>query len=175
MNTPKEKSSIREKLFKEFTEYLLNAVYLSIFFSVIIFYRRQILMQYNIYLDDYFFGVIKALVIAKVIMIGAFLRISRKFENKPLIVPVLYKSFLFVIWVILFDLLEAYIRGLISTGSFSGAYHQLVGHHFNRTWFAGAVVVFFTFIPFFALKELQRVLGKREVFRLFFKSEKING
>jgi hypothetical protein len=54
----------------------------------------------TIHIDRTTIGVIKELVIAKVMMIGAFLDISKKFENKPLIIPVVYKTLLFVLWVI---------------------------------------------------------------------------
>lgn len=62
-------------------------------------------MHYGIIGEDYFYGVVKAFVIVKVVMIGAFLRISRKFENKPLILPVLYKALLLTIMVMMFDVI----------------------------------------------------------------------
>ena len=98
MEKPEAKKSWKQKLLHEFTEYWMNVLYMALVFSAIIFYRRLVLAHYEIYLDDYFSGVFKALVIAKVVMIGAFLRISRKFEHKPLIFPVLYKAVLFTIW-----------------------------------------------------------------------------
>ena len=168
MESPKKKW--KQKLRQEFIEYWMNAIYMSIFFSVFIFYRRMVLASYEIYLDDYFLGVIKALVFAKVIMIGAFLRIDRGFEQKPLIIPVIYKSFLFTVWVAVFDVAEKFIRGLISTNSFSGAVEE-ISKGFTNIWIGGAVVVFFCFIPFFAFKEVSRVLGSDKVQNLFFRRD----
>ena len=96
-NQPKIKKSWKQKLLHEFTEYLINFTYMAIVFSAVILYRRLILAQYGVYLEDYFIGVLKAFIIAKVVMIGAFLGISRKFEHKPLIIPVFYKSVLFTL------------------------------------------------------------------------------
>jgi hypothetical protein len=41
---------------------------------------------------------------------------------------------------------------------------------FNYESLAGGLVVFFAFIPFFAIRELTPVLGEGTLFRLFFQS-----
>jgi hypothetical protein len=164
------KKTWKQKLLHEFTDYWVNVAYMTIIFSVIIFYRRLVLAQYDIYLDDYFSGVFKALVIAKVIMIGAFLRISRKFEQKPLVFPVIYKAILFTLWVMLFDIVELYIRGFIHNPVFFDALIELKSH-LTKVWLGGALLIFFAFIPFFAFKELLRVLGNKKIKSLFFRKQ----
>jgi len=128
MTVPQEKKNWKQRFIHEFTEYWMNVIYMALVFSAIIFYRRLVLAHYEIYLDDYFSGVLKALVIAKVVMIGAFLRISRKFEHKPLIYPVLYKAVLFTIWVMLFDIAEVFIRIYIHTPELMKAIAELKTH-----------------------------------------------
>jgi hypothetical protein len=160
------KKNWKQRLFHEFTEYWWNVLYMALVFSAIIFYRRLVLAQYEIYLDDYFSGVIKALVIAKVVMLGAFLRISRKYEHKPLVFPVLYKAVLFTLWVMLFDIVEVFIRIFIKTPALMEAFDQLK-NHLTDVWLGGALLIFFSFIPFFAFKELVRVLGKEKIRELF--------
>jgi hypothetical protein len=125
-----------------------------------------VLAHYEIYLDDYLSGVFKALVMAKVVMIGAFLRISRKFEHKPLIFPVLYKAVLFTLWVMLFDFVEMFVRIFINNPVMTEAIDELK-NHINNLWLGGALLIFFSFLPFFAIKELVRVLGKAKVRELF--------
>ena len=166
MEKDKVKTSWKQKFLHEFNEYWMNVIYMALVFSAIIFYRRLVLAHYEIYLDDYFSGVVKALVIAKVVMIGAFLRISRKFEHKPLIYPVLYKAVLFTIWVMIFDIVEIYLRAFIHSPSLAEAFYELKNHVTN-VWLGGALLIFFSFIPFFAFKELVRVLGKEKVRELF--------
>ena len=161
-NTTKTKKTWKEKLFQEFTEYLVNFIYMAIIFSAIILYRRLILAQHSIVVEDYFIGVIKAFVIAKVVMIGAFLGISHKFEQKPLFIPILYKAFLFTIMVMIFDIIEAFVRGLIHYQDVLKAIDD-VQSHVSAVWLGASLLIFLTFIPFFALKELIRVLGKESV------------
>ena len=168
MENQKEKKSFKQRFFSEFTEYLYNFAYMAIIFSAIILYRRLVLAHHGIILEDYFLGVIKAFVIAKVVMIAAFLNISKKFENRPLIIPVLYKAALFTICVMVFDIIEIYIKSLFFNPDLMQAFIELKSH-LTIVWLGGAMLIFFTFIPFFALKELLRVLGKEKITHLFFK------
>lgn len=169
MEAQVEKKSLKQRLFKEFSEYLVNAAYLTLFFCLFAISRRLILSQYNIHLDDYFVGIIKALVIAKVIMLASFLSISRKFEGRPLIYPVLFKVFVFFICVALFDVVEGFIRGWIAEGSLMGGVDEILHHHFTKMWLGGALMVLMAFIPFFALKELSRIVGHEKFRDLFLK------
>ena len=153
---------LKDKLFHEFREYLVNFVYMSIIFSAVILYRRLILAHHGIIVEDYFLGVFKAFVIAKVVMLGAFLGISRKFEHKPLFIPILYKAILFTIMVMLFDIIEEFIIAFIQTKDLVLSITELE-HHLNYIWLGGSLLIFFIFIPFFAVKELIRLLGKKKV------------
>jgi hypothetical protein len=142
---------------------------MALFFSAVIFYRRLVLAEHGIILDDYFMGVIKALVIAKVVMIGAFLRFSHKYEHKPLIIPTIFKAILFTLWVMLFDIVEVYVRIFIKTPDFADAFIELK-QHINPAWLGAALVICISFLPFFAMKELSRVMGAKKFRGLFFKN-----
>jgi hypothetical protein len=158
--------TLRQKVKKELSEYFINVAFLALFFCTYAFSRRLTLAEYGIYLDDYFVGLIKALVIGKVIMMASFLRISKLFEDRPLIVPILYKVLIFALCAIMFDVLEGLIKGMISTSSFSGGFGHVADHHFSKMWMGGVLFVTVSFIPFFALKELSRLVG-HEKFRDF--------
>ena len=168
MEDQKVKKSLKQKLFHEFTEYLINVIYMTIFFGVVILYRRLVLAEHGIFLNDYFMGLIKALVIAKVVMIGAFLRISRKYENKPLIIPTIYKALLFTIWVMLFDLIEVFVGGFIHNPVLADVVNEL-NERVSAVWFGGALVIFVSFMPFFAMKEVSRVIGSKKFRGMFLK------
>jgi len=167
----KPKKNFKQRLFHEFSEYMVNFVYMSLVFSAIILYRRLLLAQHGIILDDYFIGVIKAFVIAKVVMLGAFLKVSRKFEHKPLFIPILYKAFIFTLMVMLFDVVEEFIRGFIHNPDFAAAFHEMQAH-VNPVWFGACLLIFFIFIPFFAVKELIRVMGKENVKAILLEKRK---
>lgn len=170
METNKVKKNWKQKISHEVNEYLINFIYMGIVFSAIVLYRRLVLAEHGIYLTDYFTGFINALIIAKVVMIGAFLNISRKFEHRPLIIPTLYKAILFTILVMVFNIIEVLIRGLIKTGSFINAIEELK-IHIDLAWLGVALLIFIIFIPFFGFKELARALGREKIFGIFLKNQ----
>jgi len=141
---------------------------MAIFFSAVVLYRRLVLAQHGIIVEDYFAGLVKAMVIAKVIMIGTFIRISRKYESKPLIVPTLYKAVLFTLWVMVFDIGEVYLGALIKTTNLAEAFTHLKDR-VNLSWLGAALVIWVSFLPFFAMKELSRVMGSSKFRSLYFK------
>jgi len=108
------------------------------------------------------------MVLAKVIMIGGLVHLGRRLEHKPLILSTLFQSALFTCWVTLFALGESTVRGLLHGKGVAGALEHLLSEG-THEFYAKCLVVFVAFIPFFAFKELGRVLGKGIIWDLFFR------
>jgi hypothetical protein len=156
----------KHKLADEIREYLLNFLYLAVFFGAFTWYRRLVLAEYHITYLHYGIAIIQSLVLAKVVMIGELVYLGRRFEDKPLIIPTLHKTVVFTIWVAVFAILEHTIDGLMHDNGLKQS--------FSRAFTAGkdeltarCLVVFLAFIPFFALKEVRRVLGEKKMRTLF--------
>ena len=163
-----EPAGWKSRLRKEMISYWITVAYLTLYFGVFFSYRRLLLAQYQISYENYGIALIQALVLAKVILIGDLLRLGRGLEEKPLIYPTLFRAFIFTIWVALFKLLEETVKGLFHGEGLGGGFDHIVAKG-QYEYFASCLVVFFTFIPFFAFKELVRVTGKSEIFKLFFR------
>ena len=163
-----KKTALRQKVVHELVEYWINVAYLAVFFGAFTEYRRLILADYHIHYLHYGISLIKALVLAKVIMIGDILHLGRRLEDKPLIVPVLYKAFVFSLWVGLFSIVEHTTTGLLYGKGLAGGVDELLSEGIDEL-LAGSLVIFLAFIPFFAFKALERVLGEGKVRRLFFR------
>jgi hypothetical protein len=160
MNTVNEKKKDwKRKILHELKSYWLLVLYMSIFFGVFTTYRRLLLAHYEISYEDYGISIIRALVLGKVVLVAEALRLGRRFEEKPLIVPTLYKTFLFTVCMAVFDIAEGLVRGLIGGSGPLGAVNE-VRSRFHYEWLSRALVIFFAFIPFFAVRELRRVLGE---------------
>ncbi len=162
-----KKTGWKHRVVHEMIEYWLTVLYLTIFFGVFASYRRVILAHYNISYTNWGISLIRALVLAKVMMVGSLLHFGRSLEKKPLIYPTLNKTFVFTVWVVLFAVAESAVRGFLQGKGMAGALDYLLGEG-THEFFAGLLVVFFAFIPFFAFKELGRVLGRGKIRELFF-------
>jgi hypothetical protein len=152
---------------RELAEYGTNAIYLALVFTAFTWYRRLILAEYHITYLHYGISVVEALVLAKIVMIGDVLGLGRRLKDKPLIVPTLYQSFVFGLWVIFFGVLEHTLAGWLHGQGWSGGVRALAGQGADEL-LGRALIIFFALIPFFAFRELERVLGEGTIWALFF-------
>lgn len=75
---------------------------------------------------------------------------------------------MFTLWVALFAAVESAIRGFLHGKGLEEVLDHLLSEG-THEFFAKCLVVFVAFIPFFATKELGRVLGKGKMWELFFR------
>ena len=158
----------KQKIVHELIEYWINFVYLAFVFIAFTSYRRLIMAEYHVIYLNYGIAMIEAAVLAKIILLGEAARIGRKYENKPLIIPALHKTVLFGIWVIGFKVLEHMIRGLIRGKGLAGGFNDLISKDIYEI-LANALVIISALIPFFAIKELGRILGRDKLTAMFFR------
>jgi hypothetical protein len=169
MSSPdKKKGSLKEKIFHEMAEYWINVFYLTLMFAAFTQYRRLVLAAYDITYTNYWVAVIEALILAKVVMIGDVLRLGRRLEHKPLIYPTLLKTVVFSLFVGVFTLIEHMIKVLWKGKELTEGLIEFFGKGTHEL-LAGCLVVFVAFIPFFAFRELGRVLGEGKIWALFFR------
>ena len=164
----KKQMSWKDKILQGMGEYLLNVIYLTLVFAAFTQYRRLLLAAHDIAYTNYGVAVIQALIFGKVIMVGALFRLGRSLEEKPLIFPTLYKSVVFTFLVFVFHVIEHAIKALWQGNTLASSLTAFLdrGHH---EVLAGSLVIFVALIPFFAVKELGRVLGKDKIRALFFR------
>ena len=161
-----EKPSVKQKIKHEFEEFTAIFLYLAFFFCALSTYRTLLLNKYDISYFNYGAALLNALIIAKVILIGEYARLGKRHENKPLFLSSLYKAFLFSTLVFAFHVVEEMVKRLIHGEGFTGSFHEVrLDELASRT-----VVIFSTFLPLFAFRELQRVMGEDKFRDLLFKT-----
>jgi hypothetical protein len=161
---------LTEKVRDELIEYAFNVVYLTLVFAAFTQYRRFLLAEYSITYTNYWLALIGALILGKVIMIGSAFPLGRWLDDKPLIVPTIYKAILFCAFVLVFRVVEYAIRGLLHGDGLAAALVEFFAQKGIDEVLANLLVVLVTLIPFFAVKELGRVLGRERVAALFFRN-----
>ena len=157
----------KQKLKHELTEYAVNAAYLAIVFAAFTWYRRLILASYDIDYTNYWFALIEALILGKVIMIGSIFRLGRSLEDKPLIFSSLYKTAVFCLFCAAFTLAEHTVVGLWKGEGLAAGLYEMAekgGHEV----LANTLMLFVSLFPFFAFRELGRVAGRDRLKDVFF-------
>ena len=162
------KSGVKELLHHEVIEYAFNVAYLTLVFAAFIVFGRLVLASYNIIYTNYWIALIQGLVLGKVIMVGGVLRLGRGLEDKPLIYPTIYKSVVFTILVVAFKVVESGVIGWWRGVGIAGGLAEYVDRGYQLI-LANSLVVFVALFPFFAIKELGRVIGREKIASLFFR------
>lgn len=158
---------LKERAKEEFRLYLVIALYLWVFLGSFTVYRRMVVAETGAAYLNYGIALIEALVIAKVILIGKLFGFSRRYEDKPLVVPVIYKSVLFGALVLLFGILEHLVKGWLHHEGPLGGLHS-IGEMGAYELGARVLMLVMAFVPLFAFTEIGRVLGPSRLASLFF-------
>jgi hypothetical protein len=152
----------------EMFEYFFNFAFLAFFLVAFAWYRRLLLASYHIEYFGYWAPLIEAAVLAKVIMIGDILHIGGAFRSKPLAVPTIYRTIVFSLLVVLFSVLEHVAGALFHGKKASEGIAELTttGWQGLLAWY---VLIIVAFLPFFTVKEIERVFGEEKIHGMFFR------
>jgi hypothetical protein len=91
---------------------------------------------------------------------------GKKHEAKPLFYSCVYKAFVYGVLVFVFHIVEEVIKRLIHRKDIVGAFREVR----IDDLLARSVIIFLTFIPFFAFRELGRVMGPDKLRDVFFRT-----
>jgi hypothetical protein len=164
----KTNSGMKQKISHEMKEFLIIFLYLGLVIGVFNIYRWLLLAEYHVGYFVYGYSLVEALILAKVILIGKSLGIGERFSGKPLIIPTLYKTMLFALFVFAFGILEHLTSGFLHGKDLAGIFQEVIRSRYEIL--ARILMMFVAFIPFFAFGEAMQALGEVKIFDLFFRS-----
>lgn len=138
-------------------------IYFFIALNILALTRTLILRQYDIAVTTFFNASIGALVVAKVVMVVGVLPFMEPFPQIPIIYNVVWKTFLYMLGALMFQVLEEAIPLLLKHQSLAPALDQIWMPHFLviQIWL---VLLFFIFCTF---RELFHVIGPEKARKIF--------
>jgi hypothetical protein len=157
-------TTLKQKARHEAKEMVELFLYLAFFFAAVVLYDMFLLDRYHSAYLNFGFAVLNALVVTKVIMIGEYAKLAKRFESKPLLLSTVWKAGIFCLLVFFFQALEEVAKALIHGTELAQASHEV---RFDRLA-ARIIVVFCAFVPLFGFRELRRVMSEEEFRRLVF-------
>jgi hypothetical protein len=158
---------LKEKAYHEMKEFFVIALYLWVVFSLFVLYKSVLLAGEHVSFALHGFALINALAFGKIILIARALHLGERFDDAPLIYPTLLKSALFTVLLTCCKILEDAAVGHFHGKTFQESLSDLGGGTL-RGILTLTVLLFVVLIPFFAIGELQRVLGEGKLGQLFF-------
>ena len=151
---------------REARKFLVIFLYLWVLFGLFALHKSLLLPNAGIIYGQGF-AIVNAFVLAKVMLVADNLHVGENFETRPLIYPVLFRSALFAIILVCFDLIEEVVIGTFRGKTISQSIDAIGGGTLKGILSIG-VIIFVVLIPFFAFREMTKVVGNREMRDLLF-------
>jgi hypothetical protein len=158
--------TLRKRATRELKEFLILTAYLYITLGAVILMKTAVLHSHGI--DSVLWGVaiVKALLLAKFMLIGRAMKVGERRATGPLIWPTLRKAFAFLILLIVLIVLEEVIVGLFHNRPIAASLGDLFGARLEET-LAGILVMLLVLVPYFAFHALDEALGEGTLRRMF--------
>lgn len=151
------RSEIRTRVRSDVRRFLIMFAYLLLIFTLFQLHEYVVLRQHELPYTRFGFGIIKALVLAKVMLIGDEMKLGRRLSKQPFIYSVIGRSALFTVLFVAFDFLEQIVRALFTGRDIGSSISDPGGS------VAGSVIIALTMCvmltPYFAFVELGRRFG----------------
>jgi hypothetical protein len=167
---PTKLAKIEKRVEQEMKEYAVVAGYFAFFFLSLTTYHKLILAEYDIGYYQYGWAVVQAMILGKVVLLGQFLHLGGRFEDRPLVLTALWKSLVFALLTAALVALEHVVEALLHHRPVSAVF-QLSGGH-GLEMLARVQIVLVAFVPFFAVRELGRMSGQDDLVEVLFHRRK---
>jgi hypothetical protein len=153
---------------REIKRLSIMVLYLYVVFVLYVLNETFILGKHGIDYEIHGTAIINALVFGKVLLVAEDMGFADIFKDKPLVYPILYKSLAFAILFIAFHFAESVLTGLWHGKSAAESIPQIGGGTL-KGWLCAIAIFFVSLAPFFAFREIGRVIGADELWDLIFK------
>jgi hypothetical protein len=161
------KATLPQRAVHEFTEFAILTIYLYITLGAVIVMKTAVLHTVGIEFVPWGVAIIKALLLAKFMLVGRALKIGERNTTSPLIWPTLYKSFAFLVLLVILTIIEEAVVGLFHGQSITASLRDLIGRRLEET-LAGYLIMLLVLMPYFAFRVLGEALGEGRLTRMFF-------
>ncbi len=152
---------------QEVRRFLVTFAWLFAVLAVFTLYRDLLLRSEGLAVVRYGFALVTALTGAKVILLVEPTRLGRRYEGAPLLLSVVYKTSIFYLVLLFFSGCEKGVEGLLRHVGFWGGISDTL--HGLGLWevLARNLAVGVALVPYFATRELARLLGEGKLRSLF--------
>ena len=162
----KAKVPLRQRAVHEFREFLFLSAYLYVTLGAVIVMRTGALHAQGIDITPWGSGIVKAMLLAKFMLVGRAMGIGESTSDGPLIWPTLRKTFAFLALLVVLTLVEEAVVGLFHGRSVATSLGELAGPRLLET-LAGILIVMLVLFPYFAFRVLDAALGEGRLARMF--------
>jgi hypothetical protein len=160
------KATLHQRLIHELKEFAILTVYLYITLGAVILMKTAVLHSVGIEVAPWGVAIVKAMILAKFMLVGFAVKFGEGNSTAPLIWPTLKMAFAFLGLLIVMTVIEEIVAGLFHHQSIAVSLGGLFGLRLEET-LAGYLIMLLVLIPFFAFRVLSDTLGEGRLERMF--------
>jgi hypothetical protein len=159
--------SLKQRAFDEVAKFSTIVFYLWVMFGTFAVHESVVSEKDHINYHFYGFALVNALIMGKVMLVAEDLHFADWFKDRPLLCPILCKAVAFSILFLVFDVVEEAVVGVFKGLTIGQSIPTIGGGSASGVIFV-AIILAVALTPFFAFREIGRVLGERELHGLVF-------
>jgi len=144
-------------------------IFFFIGFNLILWTKRLILEEHGIDFSGFFTATVAALLVGKAVLVTDSLPFMRRFEGAPLIQPILFKSAIYWLCVLIVRLAEGLVHFLAGGGVIALFPAYFVDRFSWPRFLSIQLWLMVLFLVYVTVHELNELFGNGELFRLFFR------
>jgi hypothetical protein len=161
------KATLPQRAVHELKEIAILTAYLYVTLGAVILMKAAVLHDAGVSFTPWGIAAVKALVLAKFMLIGKAMNVGERYTDRPLIWPTLYKAFAFLVLLVVLTVIEEVVVGLFHNQSVAASLGELTGARLYET-IAGIIIMLLVLIPYCAIGVLSEALGEGRLARMFF-------
>ena len=144
-------------------------IFFLVGFNLILWTKRLILQEHGIEFSGFFTALVAALLIGKAVLVTDNLPFMRRFDGAPMIQPILFKSAIYWICVLIVRLAEELIHFVAAGGAIADFGDHFAGQFPLARFLSIQIWLMVLFLVYVTIHELNELFGNGELYRLFFR------
>jgi hypothetical protein len=151
----------------EMREMLPPTIFFALGFNLIVLTTHLTTGSYGRQLFTFTLATTGALLVGKAVLLANAMPLMRRFDNAPLLYPILFKTFVYWLVVLALRLVEALVEGLVADGSVVAAFNEAEARFSWARFVAVQIWVLVLFLAYVTADELNALFGAGELRRVF--------
>ena len=144
-------------------------IFFFVGFNLILWTKRLILQEHGIEFSGFFAALVAALLIGKAVLVTDNLPFMRRFDGAPLIQPILFKSAIYWLCVLIVRLIEELVHFVAAGGAITDFGDHFADQFPLARFLSIQIWLMVLFLVYVTIHELNALFGDGELYRLFFR------
>jgi len=144
-------------------------IFFFIGFNLILWTKRLILQEHGVQFSGFFTAIVAALLVGKAVLVTDNLPFMRRFDGAPMIQPILFKTTIYWVCVLIVRLAEEVIHFVAAGGAIAAFGDHFVNHFSWPRFLSVQIWLMVLFLAYVTIHELNQLFGDGELYRLFFR------